>query len=79
MRMSVGVGDVDVFGAEAQADDAGGDAAEDGEAFEEGEEEGEALDWAFRGESGADEALVGEDLKALRHAGRKRAARLDFI
>ena len=43
MGMRVGVGGVDVFGAEAQADDAGGDAAEDGEVLKEDEGEREAL------------------------------------
>ena len=45
----VGVGGVDVFGAEAQADHAGGDAAQDREVLQQGEWEGEALEWGFGG------------------------------
>jgi len=47
--MLVGVGSVDVFGAEAQADHAGGDAAEDGEVLQEEEWQGNALEWGFGG------------------------------
>ena len=75
----MGVGGVDVFGAEAEPDDAGGYAAEDREVLEENEREREALEWGFESQGGADEAFVGDDLEALGHAGRKSAACLDFV
>ena len=74
----MGVRRMDVFGAEAEADDAGGDAAEDGEVFQKSEREGEALDWRFGGQGGADEAFVRENLQALGHARGKFATFLDF-
>jgi hypothetical protein len=70
---------VHVFGAEAQADDSGGDAAENGEALEESEWEWETGDWCFEGESWADEAFMGEDLESLGHAGGESAAILNFV
>lgn len=70
---------MDVFGAEAEADDACGDAAEDGEVAEEREGEWESGDWCFEGEGGADEAFVGDDLEGLGHAGGESAACLDFV
>ena len=70
---------MDVFGAEAQADHAGGDPAEDGEVLQEEEWDGEALEWGFGSESGADETLVCEDLNCLSHAGGKFAAGLDMM
>jgi hypothetical protein len=57
-----GVGRANVFGTEAEADDAGGDAAEDGEASEEREWKREASDWRLEGERGTDETSVGEYL-----------------
>ena len=70
---------MDVLGAEAQADDAGGDAAEDGEIFQEKERKREFGDWGFEGQGGADEAFVGDDLEGLSHAGWEGAAGLDFV
>jgi len=46
---AVGVGGVDVFGAEPEADHAGGDAAQDEEMFQEVEWDREALEWDFGG------------------------------
>ena len=68
-----------MFGAEAEADEACGDAAEDGEVPEEDEREWEALEWGFEGQGGADEAFVGDDLEGLGHAGWEGAAGLDFV
>ena len=70
---------MDVFGAEAEADDAGGDAAEDGEALEECEGEREFGDEGFEGQGWADEAFVGDDLEGLGHARWEGAAGLDFF
>ena len=68
-----------MFGAEAEADHAGGDAAEDGEELEKFEEEGKFAERSVAAEGGVDEMFVSEDLKALGHAGRKFAAVLDFF
>ncbi len=76
---AAGCGGVDVFGAEAQADDAGGDAAEDGEIFQEKERKREFGDWGFEGQGGADETYVSLDLEGLGHARWKSAAILDFV
>lgn len=78
-RAGVRVGGVDVFGADAQADGAGGDAAEDGEILQEPEWEWEALDGDFGGEGRSDEAFVCEDLKSLGDAGGKFAALAHFV
>ena len=62
--MEMSLGGVDVFGAEAEAYHAGGDAAEDGEVAEEREGEWESGDWCFEGEGGADEAFDGRRIAA---------------
>ncbi len=77
--MSVRVGGVDVFGANAQADHAGGDAAEDWEALQESERKRKARDWNCGGQRGADEAFVSEDLESLSNASGEFAAILDFV
>lgn len=68
-----------MFGANADADHASGDAPEDGEMFQQGKREREALEWRLRGQGGSNETLVGENLKALSHASGKFAALLDFL
>ena len=66
----------DVFGSDADGDEAGGEAADEGLA-------GEEAEYPRRGDGrgvaeGARELLVGEDLEGLGEARREFAAVLDF-
>ena len=67
-----------MFGAEAYADEASGDAAEVGEALEEFEEPGES-ERLGAGEDAADYVVLDDELKALRCAGWEGAALLDGV
>src|ERR1700722_17970428 len=67
--MLMGVGGVDVFGAEAEADHASGDAAEDGEMLQKEEREGQALEWGFGGWRGIDEGVCGRRSELLGSCG----------
>ena len=73
------VGAFDVFGADADADDAGGDAAEDGKFGEQIERERESGDWFFVGEGRGDEIFVGEHLDSLSDASGEEAAIFKFV
>jgi hypothetical protein len=75
----ISVGSVNMFGSNTEADHASGDAPEDREMFQQGQREWEALEWCFRSQSGANEPLVGENLKILSHASGKFAALLDSL
>ena len=69
-------GEVDVLGAEADADQAGGDAAEVGEALEELEEPGQGEGFGAA-EDAADYVVLDDELEALGGAGGEHPSFLD--
>jgi len=69
-------GEVDVLGAEANADQAGGDAAEEGEGLEELEEPGQGEGFGAA-EDAADYVVLDDELEALGGAGWEHPSFLD--
>src|SRR5215813_9928404 len=73
----VKIGSLDVFRAEAHADDARGDAAETWPAAQEFEGPGQS-ELLIAGENSADHVILHGDLQTLRGAGREVSALLDL-